>query len=313
MNSFPVIFAVSSVWLKPLWIVLVGAAIAVAVLFALTMLAQYVMPKVSAIARATAKEAIAQPLFYIVLLVGLTGLIISPFLPYFTMGEDIKSVKELGLTFMMVLTVGFSIWTSSLSIADEIEGRTALTVLSKPIGRREFIIGKFLGILWPVAVLFIVFGTIFLGSVSYKVAYDARENSLPEPTWQQCQEQIEQISPGIAMVFMETAILASIGVAISTRLPMMANLMICTTIYLLGHLVPLIANSAVGRNPQVKFISDLLAAVLPGLGHFNVSTAIMKNQGVPLSLLGLAALYTLLYCGLSMLVALLLFEDRDLA
>ena len=44
-----------------------------------------------------------------------------------------------------------------MSIADEIEGRTALSVLSKPIGRRSFIIGKFLGVIGPVAILFIVF------------------------------------------------------------------------------------------------------------------------------------------------------------
>ena len=188
-----------------------------------------------------------------------------------------------------------------------------MTVLSKPIGRRQFIIGKFLGILGPVIILFIVFGAIFLASISFKVAYDSRETSKPDPSWQECQEEMEQIAPGLALAFMETTVLTAISVAISTRLPMMANLIICAAIYVLGHLVPMLANSALGQIEQVGFIAGLLAAVLPVLEHFNIYTAIATGEHVPLAYLGLAGIYCLLYSGLAMLVALLLFEDRDLA
>ncbi len=206
-----------------------------------------------------------------------------------------------------------ALWTASVTIAEEIEGRTALTLLSKPVGRRQFIIGKFLGILGPVVILFIVFGAIFLASVSYKVVYDARETSRSDPTWQECQQEMQQIAPGLALAFMETTVLVSISVAISTRLPMMANLIICAAIYVLGHLVPMLANSALGQIEQVGFIAGLLAAILPVLEHFNIYTAIATGQEVPLAYLGLAGVYCLLYVGLAMMVALLLFEDRDLA
>jgi len=58
-------------------------------------------------------------------------------------------------------------------VADEIEGRTALTVLSKPIGRRSFIMEQILGILWTVVVLFIVLGLVLLICVGYKPIYDS--------------------------------------------------------------------------------------------------------------------------------------------
>jgi ABC-type transport system involved in multi-copper enzyme maturation permease subunit len=64
----------------------------------------------------------------------------------------------------------------------KIEGRTALTLLSKPVSRRQFILGKFLGILMPVAIMFVVLGALFLASVSYKVVYDARETAQADPT-----------------------------------------------------------------------------------------------------------------------------------
>jgi ABC-type transport system involved in multi-copper enzyme maturation permease subunit len=308
-----VLFGVKSIWLKPLWLVGAGAIVALAFLAAIVALLNWLTPKVVAIARTTAKETTAQPLFYVILAVGVFGLIFFPFVPYNTFGEDVKMLKDTGLTLIMILSIALALWTASVSIADEIEGRTALTLLSKPISRRQFIVGKFLGILGPVAILFIVFGAIFLASVSFKVAYDARESSKADPTWQDCEKEMEQIAPGLALAFMETMVLTSISVAISTRLPMMANLIICAAIYVLGHLVPMLANSALGQIEQVGFVAGLLAAILPVLDHFNIYTAIATGQQVPLSYLGLAGVYCLLYSALAMLVALLLFEDRDLA
>jgi ABC-type transport system involved in multi-copper enzyme maturation permease subunit len=308
-----VLFGVSSTWLKPLWLVGVGVIIASAFFAFLIALLNWSAPKVAAIARTTAKEAAAQPLFYVILAIGIFGLIFFPFVPYNTFGEDIKMLKDTGLTLIMILTVILALWTASVSIADEIEGRTALTLLSKPISRRQFIVGKFLGILGPVVILFIVFGAIFLASVSFKVAYDVRETSKPEPTWQECQQEMQQIAPGLVLAFMETAVLAAISVAISTRLPMMANLIICAAVYVLGHLVPMLVNSALGQIEQVGFVAGLLAAVLPMLEEFNIYTAIATGQHVPLAYLGLAGVYCLLYITFAMLVALLLFEDRDLA
>ncbi|MGW8257366.1 MAG: ABC transporter permease [Thermoguttaceae bacterium] len=304
---------VNSSWLKPLWLVGLGALIVLLCLAGFVAVVNRFAPKIGAIARTTAKEGVSQPLFYVILTIGIVGLIFFPFIPYNTFGEDVKIVKDTGLTLIMVLSIILALWTASVSIAEELEGRTALTVLSKPIGRREFILGKFLGILGPVAILFIVLGAIFLASVSFKLAYDARESGQPDPTWQQCQAEMLQIAPGLALAFMETVVMTSISVAISTRLPMMANLLICMSIYVLGHLVPLLANSALEQIEQVGFIAGLLSAVLPVLDHFNVYTAIATGQQVPLSYLGWAALYCLLYSTLALLVSLLLFEDRDLA
>jgi len=308
-----ILFGMSSTWLKPLWLVGVGVIIALTFFALVVAMLNWIAPKLTAIARTTAKEAASQPLFYVILTIGVFGLIFFPFVPYNTFGEDVKMLKDTGLTLILILTIVLALWTASVSIADEIEGRTALTLLSKPISRRQFILGKFLGIIGPVVILFIVFGAIFLASVSFKVVYDARESSKGDPTWQECQQEMLQIAPGLALAFMETVVLTSISVAISTRLPMMANLIICAAVYVLGHLVPMLANSALGQIEQVGFVAGLLAAVLPVLEHFNIYTAIATGQEVPLSYLGLAGIYCLLYSGLAMLVALLLFEDRDLA
>jgi ABC-type transport system involved in multi-copper enzyme maturation permease subunit len=311
-TSTLVLFGITA-WLKPLWLVAVGAAIGVVALMALGTILRWSVPKVAAIGWTTSKEALSQPLFYVLLAIGVFGLLIFPFVPYNTLGEDIKMVKDEGLTLIMVLSIVLALWTASLSIADEIEGRTALTLLSKPVGRRQFILGKFLGILVPVAIMFLILGALFLGTVSYKVVYDAKEASLPDPTWSECSDEMLQIAPGLALAFMETVVLTAISVAISTRLPMLANLIICASIYVLGHLVPILANSAVGKIEFVRFVANLLAAILPVLDHFNISAGISTGQSVPFEYVAWAALYCLIYSSVAMLLALFLFEDRDLA
>jgi ABC-type transport system involved in multi-copper enzyme maturation permease subunit len=302
-----------STWLQPLWVVGLGALAAVGLLVAVYGMLLLFAPKVAAIARVSSKEALSQPLFFVILAIGIFILLIFPFIPYNTFGEDIKMLKAEGLTLIKVLSIFLALWTASVSIAEEIEGRTALTLLSKPVGRRQLIFGKFLGVVGPVAILFVILGTIFLGSVSYKVVYDARENSQPDPTAAECYAEMKQIAPGLALSFLEAVILASVSVAISTRLSWLPNFVICASIYVLGHLVPMLVKSSVGEFPMVPFIAQFFATVLPVLDHFGMEAAISTGQTVPAMYMVWATLYALLYSGVAMFLALLLFEDRDLA
>jgi ABC-type transport system involved in multi-copper enzyme maturation permease subunit len=312
MNGLSVV-ALMSTWLKPLWIVVLGAAGGAVILWATVALLGLVAPRIAAIARTTAKEAFAQPLFYVLLAIGTFLLLLFTFLPYNTFGEDIKMVKDQGFVLIMLLAMFLALWTASVSVAEEIEGRTALTLLSKPVGRREFIGGKFLGIIIPVAVVFIVLSAVFLTTVSYKVVYDARETASVEPTSIQCRAELLKTIPGLVLAFMETIVLTSISVAISTRLPMLPNLIICAAVYVLGHLGPLLLKSSLGQFEIVGFAARLFATVLPVLDHFNIQAAIATGQSVPLNYLAWAAVYCVLYSTVAMLLALLLFEDRDLA
>ena len=67
-------------------------------------------------------------------------------------------------------------------------------------------------------VLFIILGIVLLAVVAYKPIYDARESSEVEPTWQACHVEMVGVVPGLILAFLETLLLASISVAISTRL-----------------------------------------------------------------------------------------------
>ncbi|MGL4943062.1 MAG: ABC transporter permease [Thermoguttaceae bacterium] len=290
------------------------AALGVFAIFAmLVALLRRVTPKVGAVAWVTTKEAIYQPLFIILLLVGLTALFFFPFIPYYTLGDDIRLVITQGLTLVKLLAVFFAIWTASTSIADELDGKTALMVLAKPIGRRGFIIGKFLGVMIAVTILFMLLGTFFLNTIAYKVIHDARENVQDVATAAACIKEVVKIVPGLLLAFLETCILTAIAVAISTRLSLLPNLTISLTVYLLGHLTPLIVQSSVGQLPMVAFVADFISAVLPVLDHFSMETSVAMNRQLPWDYIGFAAVYAAFYCLVALVLSLLLFEDRDVA
>ena len=99
------LLGMSSIWLKPLWGVGAGVAVGFAVLWILGFLLRQAAPTVAAIARTTAKESVSQPLFYVLLAVGAFGLFLFPFIPYYTLGEDVKMVKDTGLTLVMAVSI----------------------------------------------------------------------------------------------------------------------------------------------------------------------------------------------------------------
>ncbi len=129
------------------------------------------------IAMATAKEAIRQPAFFVLAAIAGFWLIASIFIAYFTFGEDIKMYKDTGLTTISFACLLLALLTASSTVAEEIEGKTAITLLSKPINRRQFIFGKFLGIEMGVLAMYVFLGGLFALGVSYKYSYDLRESA----------------------------------------------------------------------------------------------------------------------------------------
>jgi len=268
------------------------------------------------IAFATAKEAIRQPAFFVLAFIAGSSLIGSVFVAYFTFGEDIKMYKDTGLTTISFACLLLALLTASSTVAEEIEGKTAITLLSKPINRRQFIVGKFLGIEMGVLALFGLLGLLFAAGVYYKFGYDLRESAGGVAESAQRWNQVKQVLPGLALGFFEVTVLAAVSVAISTRLPMLVNLVVCIAVFFLGHLSPVLveATSQGQVSELVSFMARLFAWALPSLEFFNAGPAISTGAVIPWVGYVLPALgYCVLYSGAALLFAFLLFEDRDLA
>lgn len=274
------------------------------------------------IARATAKEAVRQPVFLLLLALSMIILIVNVFVPFFSLGEDIKMLKDCGLATLLISGILLAVWTASTSIASEIEGKTAMTLLSKPINRRQFVVGKYVGILRAVLALLLPLAIVLLLCVFYKVGYDAKESSREAPPiWDsemmlpnmERMAEVGQVVPGVLLIFLEIAVLTAVSVAISTRLPMVVNMVSCLTIFVIGHLTEVLVKSAFQGLEFVSFMARLIATVLPSLGAFDIKAAVATGTVVPPVYLGTALVYSVVYCAAAILLAFILFEDRDLA
>ncbi|MEO1984157.1 MAG: ABC transporter permease subunit [Fuerstiella sp.] len=283
------------------------------------------------IARATTKEAIRQPLFFLLLIVSAVVLVINTFMPFFTLEDDVKMLKECGLATLLISGVLLGVWTAGTSITNEIEGKTAMTLLSKPINRRQFIVGKYIGIIQGVLWLYVPLTLIFSFVIFYKVGYDQREMSKDITAWFQTQQIIgginlplphparlavvTQILPGVVLSFFQVCVLTAISVAVATRLPMVVNLVVCFSVFVVGNRTPMMVSQGktVIQNEVVTFIARLIATILPSLEAFNIYAAVATGRSVPPSYLGISLLYGAAYATAMILVAFVLFEDRDLA
>ncbi len=297
--------AVSASWL-PVNLVALAALIAMMVFCYTT--------KAGVVARATTKEAIRQPIFLLALCLAVIILVLNTFLPFFSLGEDVKMLKDCGLATILIAGMLIAVWTASTSIADEIEGKTAMTLLSKPINRRQFVLGKYIGILQAVLWFMIPAAIVFLALVFYKVGYDAKEGSQDAPTIAIRFAVMIQIMPGLVLMFLEIAVLTALSVAISTRMPMVVNLTSMFAIFVVGHLTPVLVQSGnLKRLEFVEFMAKLIATALPSLDLFNTQAAVATGTLVPPIYLGEMSLYAACYAAVAILLAFILFEDRDLA
>lgn len=321
-QSHPMINAVKYSWLTT-WLGVVAIMVA---------LVSYAYgTRGGVIARATTKEAIRQPLFILLFLISAAILALNTVMPFFTLEDDVKMLKECGLATLLIAGALLAVWTAGTSITSEIEGKTAMTLLSKPITRREFIVGKYLGIVQTVIWLFLSLTLVFSLLIFYKVGYDQKERSeevTPAFQWTEVSKGVQipvphpdrlrivnQVLPGIALSFLQVCVLAAISVTIATRLPMVVNLVICFSIFVIGNLTPLMvqqSETAIG-NEYVTFIARLFATVLPSLESFNISAAVATGAQVPPSYLGMSFLYAAAYATALVLLGFILFEDRDLA
>jgi hypothetical protein len=304
-------------------------------------------PKGGAVAVAAFREGVRQPMILLLFLFALVALIVSPYIPYWTFGEDHKMLEEVGYDTIMFVALLFGTLAASMSISEEIEGRTAITLMSKPVSRRQFLLGKFAGILLAALAMTLLLGWVFDWVVLYKRWYDTVEGAAP-PTpltgyvqaWLTSGNLPElfrgielwgidalKATPGLVLGFCQVMVLLAVAVSLATRLPMVINLVICLGIYFLGHLTPVLVQIAHERSlPEagglpvsriLGFMAQLFDTLLPGLDYFNLGTAVVRDNEVPLttflpyvaSVVGYAVMYTLIV----LVFGLILFEDRDLA
>ncbi|HYV36208.1 MAG TPA: hypothetical protein VE988_10920, partial [Gemmataceae bacterium] len=112
-------------------------------------------------------------------------------------------------------------------------------------------------------------------------------------------------------------VLLSISVALATRMHFTINFIICAIFYFLGHLAPVLTAVSHQKPQLVKFTAGVFDVLMPGLEHFDMSGAVVRDTPLPPMEFAWytanVALYALTYSAIALLFGLILFEDKDLA
>ncbi|MHC4643387.1 MAG: hypothetical protein ACYS32_17220 [Planctomycetota bacterium] len=130
------------------------------------------MYKLYTIAKNTFIETLRQPVYAIIIVAALLLLFISPSLTMYTMSDDNKLLREIGLSTLFLASLFIAIFSASGAVAEEIENKTITTVLTKPVQRPIFIIAKFLGVTAAVALAHYICTIALLMTIRHGVLED---------------------------------------------------------------------------------------------------------------------------------------------
>jgi len=296
--------------------------------------------KGGAVALASFQEGLRQPKYWLLFGAAFVLMGASILIPYFTFGEDIKMMKELCFAFTMFMPAGFGVLAAAMSVTEEIEGRTAVTLMSKPISRRQFLLGKYFGTLLASLSMMLVLGWWLVWVVLGKQVYDPpiAQEELPDPAWitttiarffehgsvadllagslRWVNDSVDAF-PLLIIGFGQAIVMTAVAVALATRFPMVVNLATCLVVYLLGNLTAVMTQVTERGYRLVHFVAQVFDTVLPGLDHFDVGSAVVRDVPLPpgefLYYTANVVFYSLTYAAIALLFGLILFEDRDLA
>lgn len=134
-----------------------------------------------ALARNAFLESIRQPVHAVLICAGLLALLLNVNVAGYTLEDDNKMLVDLGLSTLFLVGLLMAAFTATGVLAREIENKTVLTVVSKPVARPLVVLGKFLGVSASIAVAYWLLSVVFLLTVRHRVQSSVRSEDIFDP------------------------------------------------------------------------------------------------------------------------------------
>jgi hypothetical protein len=240
------------------------------------------LTRLGAVVRITYYEALLQPFTLIVLALGIACVAIFAFFPFFSFYEEAKTFRDVGMSFAFLFTLPVMIFASSKVVDEEIENRTMLTLMSKPIARWQVVIGKYLGVVAVSMVVIVILGIAVCASAYVRYFDDMRLDYITNNDAGklaldvQNNRAIMALVPSLVLKFMQIATLAAVAVAISTRWGLAFNVTAICLLFVLANLTQFV--DTLGLSEPWKTIVVWSSNVLPHLNVFDIDQRLVYGQ-----------------------------------
>lgn len=259
---------------------------------------------IGVIALNTFRESIRDKILYNIVFLAIALTLFSIVLGEWSVFDRAYVIKSTTLSVMSLSGLLISIFVGISLVQKEIQRRTVLTLLSKPISRASFIVGKYLGLLAVVAVHLAILTVIYYLMLAVTGA---------NPTF--------SLLTAIYLIFCEMAIVIAVALLFSSFSSTVLSALFTLGVYFAGHL----SNQLL---EQVRFASHMgemnatssaifekaavvIHAIFPGLYRYNVTSYVVHGVALPDMYLFWNTLYALGYVGVFLAIASWWFSRRD--
>jgi hypothetical protein len=183
--------------------------------------------------------------------------------------------KSVSLDVILLFVLIATLFATSRSIYEEIEDRTMLTLMSKPVRRWEVLVGKYLGIIAAALLAIAALGAVLMLATWLRIPGDylLRPTTLDDREARQLADwrvmHLAGLVPSLVLVWFQVSVLAAIGVALSTRFSLVVNLPTVILLYVAGNLTRFLFPLE-GRSAVVRVFANVISSVLPFLRVFDL-------------------------------------------
>lgn len=254
--------------------------------------------RVFAIARNTFREAVRDRVLYNLVLFVLLLTATSIFIGELSAANEEKIIVDLGLSASLVLGAFIAIFVGTGLVYKEIERRTVYAIFAKPVGRGEFLIGKYLGLCLTLAVnVAVMCGGLILALVYVRGGWSSL---------------IAGIVPTMILIYLELAIVVAVALLFSTFSSPALSALLTFALFIVGHFsrdLQAFADSLGGSFARLFF--TLLYYLLPNFSNHSFITQAAHGEIPSAALLLSVALYTTAYVTVLLATATLIFKRRN--
>jgi ABC-type transport system involved in multi-copper enzyme maturation permease subunit len=243
--------------------------------------------------------------FFAVLLIAASFL-----LAQLTAGQDVKIIKDLGLAASSAIGVLIAIFYGIGLVTKEVERRSIYSLLSKPVNRAQFIVGKYLGL---VLTLLVNLATM---TVAMYIVLALLDWSTP-PALRGAGAEAAALDPrmlkALALIGVELMVMTAVAMFFSTFSGSFLSAGCALAFYIIGHFGEDLKHlDNLVRSRALAVIGRALYYALPNLAPLDVKADVVHGVAVSGSHMLMASLSSGLYISVLLLAATLIFSRRDL-
>jgi ABC-type transport system involved in multi-copper enzyme maturation permease subunit len=250
--------------------------------------------KVLSIALNTFRENLRDKLLYNLLIFALLMIGSSLLLMRLTLGEFHRLLLDIGLGSVNIFSVLIAIFVGIGLVSKEIDKKTIYTIVSKPVARFEFLLGKFFGLTITLLVNILV---MTAGLLAVLMA-----QSVP----------IELVLfKAIGLILLECMVVTAVALLCSTFTSATLSAIFTLAIYVIGHLTADLKTFSLKMEGLGRSVLEGMYYLLPNLERFNLKGHVTHQLDVPLNDLALIVAYGMTYTAFLLLLASVIFQRRD--